>query len=293
VCLRSKALTALAAALCVLLAGCGTRLGEAEIAASAGGETIRLTDDSLAWFANPWIFPDAAAPIDTVVGFIKHGVERGKKKLGVLYCVEAGACTENTKLIRDGAAAEAGAELVYDSPVSVTQPDYTAQCINARNAGVDQLTLGMDGASMGRVVKSCASIGYRPLISTVAGLISPAQSKDPMLREFGVVTASGNAPWTERDTPGLQEFHRALARWAPQLPPDGASLFTWSGAKLFEAALGNVEAEARSGPVTPSLLMKGLGMIKNNTLGGLTGPITFSLGQQHATSSRWRRGRRT
>ena len=254
-------------------------LEEVKIPAVGGGSGQKV------WFNNPWIFPDGASPIETVVGFIKHGVERGKKKLGVLYCVEIGACTENMKLIRDGAAKEAGAELVYDSPVSVTQPDYTAQCINARNAGVDQLTLGVDGASMTRVVKSCATVNYRPLISTIAGLISPSQSKDPTLRSFGVVSASANAPWTERDTPGLREYHQAMSRWAPQLPADGASVLTWSGAKLFEAAMAKVDAQARRGAVTPALVLEGLGKIKDNTLGGLTGPVSFSPGQAHATSS--------
>jgi hypothetical protein len=30
--------------------------------------------------------------------------------------------------------------LVYDAPVSVAQPDYTAQCLNARDAKADLFT---------------------------------------------------------------------------------------------------------------------------------------------------------
>ncbi len=238
-----------------------------------------------AWFNSPWIFPDGASPNDQITGFIKHGVERGKKKLGVLYCVEAAACTQGIKAIRDGAAKAAGAELLYDAPVSITQPDYTAQCLNAQKAGVDQLALGMDGASVTRLARSCDSVGYRPLLSTVAGLISPNQAKDETMRAFGVVTATAIAPWTENDRPGLKEYHRVLAKWAPATAPDGASVLTWSSAKLLEAAMAKVEDRARRGPVTAALIIDGLGAVRNETLGGLTAPLNFSAGQQGATSN--------
>ncbi|MGQ0465848.1 MAG: ABC transporter substrate-binding protein [Sporichthyaceae bacterium] len=234
------------------------------------------------WFASPWFFPDSASRTDQIVGLVKHGVDRGKTKLGVLYCVEAAACTESIKEIRDGAAKKAGATLVYDSPISVTQPDFTAQCLNARDAGVDQLALGMDGAAMGRVARSCQAVGYKPLISTVSGLLSPTQAKDPTLRAFGVVTAAGYAPWTENDQPGLREYHRVMKRWTPNLPADGATVFTFVAAKLFERAIEKVAAKAASGTVTPTLIVEGLGTITKDTLGGLTGPITFTPGQKHA-----------
>ncbi|MGQ0847477.1 MAG: ABC transporter substrate-binding protein [Sporichthyaceae bacterium] len=152
-----------------------------------------------AWFSSPWLFPDGASTDDQVIGFIRAGVERGKKKLGVLYCVEAAACTDAMDKIRKGSAKAAGADLVYDAPISITQPDYTAQCLNAQKAGVDQLTLGMDGASMSRLARSCEAIGYRPLISTISGLLGSAQARDETLRSFGIVTTSSAPLWTQTD----------------------------------------------------------------------------------------------
>ena len=189
-----------------------------------------------AWFANEWFYSAVATPDDLIVGLLKAGAEKGKRKLGVLYCVEATACGEIAKKIKNGGAAAAGVDLVYESAVSVTQTDYTAQCLNAQKAGVDLLGLAVDGASMTRVARSCASIGYRPLLTTGAFLIGNAQSKDQTLRSFGVVTAAGVAPWFERDRPGLTEYQQSLARWAPTLVADGASIDTWTSAKLFEAA---------------------------------------------------------
>jgi branched-chain amino acid transport system substrate-binding protein len=242
-----------------------------------GGSTV-----SDAWFSSPWFFPDGVSPMDLSIGVVRHGVERGKTKLGVLYCVEASACTNGLKLIRDKAAAAAGATLVFDAPVSVTQPDFTAQCLNAHKAGVDQLLLAVDGASMGRVARSCASVGFKPLISTIAAALSNGQARDTTLRSFGVVTANSTAPWTQNDTPGLRDYHRAMKRWLPTAEPDGTSISTWTSAKLFETALA---AAPRSGALTAAAVLAGLGTITKQTLGGLTGPITFTPGQKHATSN--------
>jgi branched-chain amino acid transport system substrate-binding protein len=157
----------------------------------------------------------------------------------------------------------------------VTQPDFTAQCQNAKNAGVDQLVLGMDGSSMARVARSCASLGFRPLLSGVGQSLSPSQAEDPNLRAFGL----GN------DTPGFRAYRDALARYAPGTEPDGSSITGWAAGKLLEAAVSGVAAKARSGSLTTALLLEGLGTIKNEDLGGLTAPLTFTPGQKASKSS--------
>jgi branched-chain amino acid transport system substrate-binding protein len=241
--------------------------------------------DSRDWFESPWLFPQGASLQDQVVGVIRNGVAAGHKRLGVLYCVEATQCAEAITAVRDGAAKAAGAELVYDAAVSIAQTDYTAQCLNARDAHVDQLALGLDGASITRVARSCAAIGYRPLFSTSSGVLSPGQAADETLRSFGVATASGQVPFTLSDTAGLRSYREALARYAPNQAPDGASVIGWTCGKLLEAAVARVAEAARTGPITSALLMKGLGQIRDESLGGLTAPISYSPGQRHATSS--------
>ncbi len=231
-----------------------------------------------------WVFPEAADNDDQIFGFVRNGVEHGKRKLGALYCVEISACTEAAAKLK-GIAKAAGAEEVYAAPVSITQPDYTAQCLNARDAGVDQLVIGLDGASLGRVARSCEAVGYRPLLSTIAGLLTPAQAADPLIRSFGITTATSEAPWMLDDTPGLREYHRVLTTWAPNTPPDGASIIGFTAAKLFEAAIANVAGEATRGPITPQLIVSGLDQIHDESLGGLTVGITFHPGQKDHHSS--------
>ena len=245
-----------------------------------GGELIAPE-----WHDSPWMFPQGASIGDQIVGFIKQGVEAGKKKLAYLYCVEVGACTYADKILKGGGAKRAGAEIVYSSAISITQTDFTAQCQNAKNAGAEQIALGMDGSAMIRLARSCAALGYKPLLSGVGGTISPGQATDTLLRSFNLATATSAAPWVMDDTPGLKQYQAALKRYGQGLAPDGASISVWTSAALLEKAVALAGDGARTGPLTTALIVAGLGKIKNETLGGLTGPLTFKPGQARATSS--------
>jgi branched-chain amino acid transport system substrate-binding protein len=236
-------------------------------------------------FSSRWFYPAGASIEDQVVGLLRDGVEPGHKRLGLLYCVDASVCTLVDKQVKNGAAKQAGADLVYDAPVSATQPDYTAQCLNARDAKVDLLGLAVDGASIGRVARSCAAIGYRPLIATSAGVFGPDQANDPTIRSFGVVTITTEAPWFLDDQPGLRAFHQAMARYAPNTEPTGAAVMAWTAAELLRTAIEKAADQAANGAITPELVMTGLGRIHNETLGGLTGALTFTPNEAHATSN--------
>lgn len=241
-----------------------------------GGDVL-----SVDWNDSPYMFPQGAGINSQINGLVRQSVEQGLPKLGLLYCVEASACTTAGKAVEQEAK-NAGASLVYSSAISLTQTDFTAQCQNAKNAGVQALGLAMDGSAMGRVARSCAAIGYHPQFGASGLTISPAQANDPGLRKNTLATASVNAPWMLKDNEGLREYHRAMATYAPGLPPDGVSIAAWSSGKLLEAAIDNLGAEARNGPITTAMVMKGLGMIKKETLGGLAPPISFSPGQKAA-----------
>jgi branched-chain amino acid transport system substrate-binding protein len=236
-------------------------------------------------FDSPWFYPAGGSNDDIAVGLIANAVATGHTRLGVLYCVEAAGCTEVYQFVRDHAAKAAGADLVYAAPVSIAQPDYTAQCLNARDAKVDVLGLAVDGASMTRVAHSCAAIGYHPLLASSAQLLTQQDAADPTLRSFGLTSATPQVPFILDDTPGLRAYHQVFDRYLPNQPPDGASMLAWAAAQLFETAVDKVADQARQGPLTTALILDGLGKIHEDTLGGITGPLTFTPAESHATSN--------
>jgi ABC-type branched-subunit amino acid transport system substrate-binding protein len=62
--------------------------------------------------------------------------KQGVKKVGVLLCTEYAACEGARAIFRAQAEAN-GLTEVYDAVASTTQPSYTAECLAAKEAGVE------------------------------------------------------------------------------------------------------------------------------------------------------------
>lgn len=240
-----------------------------------GGDGI-----DFAWNESPYAFPTGAGILGAIRGALKQTIASGKLNLGLLYCVEASVCTNGAKVIR-AEVAKTRATLTYSSAISLTQPDFTAQCQAAKSAGVQGLGVAMDGASIGRVARSCASVDYHPQFLTNGLVLSAQNAEDPAIRKNTLSSASSVAPWTELDTPGQREYHAALKKYAPSSEPSAASIYAWAAGKLLELVAG-IGTDAESKAITTADVMTGLGKVSNETLGGLIPPMTFRPGQKSA-----------
>jgi len=152
---------------------------------------------------------------------------------------------------------------------SVAQPDFTAQCIGARNRGAEALVTVMDGASANRIAQACDRQGYHPL------LVNANPFADVPSYAEGMVAVMGSFPWfVTSGSPALDEYGAAISKYVTS----EANTFTstgWIDAKLLEKALEHgVSAKPTSQDV-----FEGLWAMKNETLGGLTPPITFTKGK--------------
>jgi branched-chain amino acid transport system substrate-binding protein len=274
--LQDKGVQAIAAVFDPLgFAGLRTAVEKAKMPV-IGGDGI-----DFAWNESPYLFPVGAGLLGSVRGAIHQTVLSGKTNMGLLYCVEATVCTTVAKIVPPEVQ-RAGAKQTYSSAISLTQTDFTAQCQGAKNAGVQALGMAMDGASIGRVARSCAAIGYHPQFVTTGLVLSPQNARDPDIRKNTLSSSSAVAPWMLDDTAGQKEYHAALAKYAPSQEPDPDSIYAWASGKLVEAAVNGLGAAARSKPLTSADFMTGLGTVKHDTLGGLTPPITFTAGQKSA-----------
>jgi len=257
----------------------------AETAARYKMPTVGGDNIDLIWNQHPLLFPVGASPLGTYLGSIKSAAESGNfKKFGMLYCVEATICGALKKSVttKGGLADQAGVETVYTAPYSLTQPDFTSECQNMKNAGVQFVFIGGDASAVSRVARSCNSLGFNPTLCTVSLAAGSTLQADKLVARDGLYLGSFLAPFPANDTPGLKEYHAAFQRYAPTFPLDGSSLIAWGSGKLLEAAVNTLGAEARSGPLTTALIMKGLGKVKNETLRGLSPPMTFKPGQPFA-----------
>jgi branched-chain amino acid transport system substrate-binding protein len=221
-------------------------------------------------FQSPVLFPASTEINSLSDGNIKLALAAGKKKLGFLYCVEAPACTyAYNYLIKGGHAQADGADPAYSSSFSLTQPSFTAQCLQARQAGVDFIFLGGDGNSLERVARDCAAQGYQPQYEAVSLGVSASMQDDPQLD--GMLATQASFPWMDSGTPAQAAYQEAIRRYAPGLVGSGASSNEWTAGQLAVAASKFLGANP-----TAAQFLQGLWSIKNNDLGGLSPPLTFN-----------------
>jgi branched-chain amino acid transport system substrate-binding protein len=225
-------------------------------------------------YESPVLFPQAssgrALVQAAIAGIATQAAEAGHEEVAFVACAEVQVC-------RDAAAAASaqatdyGVNLVYAAEVSLFQPDFTAECISARDAGADVMGVVMDGNGISRLAQSCARQDYHPVFAFTSTVILPEHQSDPELQ--GALIPVNVAPWFA-ETPAVEEYREALATFMPDVEPSAGSMIGWVAGKLFERA-----TSALPEPPTSGAVLDGLHDIVDDDLDGLTQPLTFRRGE--------------
>lgn len=242
------------------------------------------TDMAEAWaFRSPLYFVQASNEVAlnyTVLNMVANEViPRGKRKLATIVCTEVQICTKADTFFAQKAK-EVGLELVYRAKSTLSQPDYTAECLAASGAGAEATIVYLDSNSLRRMAASCARQGYRPTLSSISSIGVDDMKDDPNLDNL--LIASNVFPYFQNDTPATAEFHQAFAQFGVGLVPSVGMAAGWTAGKLLERALGRMSEL----PTTADLL-RGLWSIKQDDLGGLTFPLTFEEGKPAPPTACW------
>lgn len=234
---------------------------------SKGVPAIGGIASAAVWYQSPILFPDVVAQPALAADWAAPMAQAGDKKVGAAYCVEIASC-KTLEQAWAQAAQKAGMQVVYQGAVSITQPDFTAQCLQAQGAGAQGILVVADGASVGRFATDCARQGYHPLIvnpnptasATTPNQVAPIQAFPWMLR-------SGS--------PALTEYGQAVAAYDHN-PLGSLATIGWVSGKLLQAALEI--SLAKSSTPSSAGLMQALWTMKDQTLGGLSPPLSFHQG---------------
>jgi branched-chain amino acid transport system substrate-binding protein len=201
----------------------------------------------------------------------------GATKLGILYCVESPAVCSSTAQKFATDAQQVGASVVYSGAISLTQPDYTANCLQARDKGVQLLYVLGDTNTEIRVAQSCARQDWNPIY-----MLPEAEDSFGSVPQLNnAINANTTFPWMIRSgSPALDLYGHILQTYAPDLASNGQGTQTWGyvSAVLFgEAARAGTAGLKPTDKVTSQDILNGLWSIKNDTLGGLDpGPMARS-----------------
>jgi branched-chain amino acid transport system substrate-binding protein len=274
-----------------LLESSGTETAQGETLAASGVPVMGVGYNPAIWGGNIEAFklacsPDAGSPLPcalpnafplaTTFGAVVDeqvlGAQAaGATKLAVAACAEVDSCSAATPVF-EATTAAVGLEFAGTVKVSSTAGDYSAECIQWIQDGVDFIQISGGSALGTALIASCNDQGYEGIFGASAGSVS-----GQMITIEGITMAGGlNAfPWWV-DDPLVKEYRDVLA--AAGVSDDGINDPTatgmWSALQLFAKA----NADLSDDPTAAETLAN-MYTIKDETLGGLIAPTTFTEGE--------------
>jgi branched-chain amino acid transport system substrate-binding protein len=205
--------------------------------------------------------------------------DSGVKKEAALYCVEVAICEQS---VQSGKVlgAHYGIQFVYTAGIGFASPNYTAQCLAAKQSGATAMLVGDASSIVAHVVQDCAAQGYTPRQLSSDGTVAKAWLKIPAFN--GNIDTQSDFLWFVHNA-ATKTMYAALDKYAPQVPsgPNFGEvvLQSWADGALLQAAVQAAGATS-SAPLTSPIILKGLyGLPVGETLGGLSPPLHFTKGE--------------
>jgi branched-chain amino acid transport system substrate-binding protein len=230
------------------------------------------------FLTSPAFFATGAQVPTLVYGLAEQAKLAGKAKIGVLPCAEAPACAQFAPLIAAiGGKVVGGVSVAYNAKITVTQPSYTANCLSAKSSGVDGTVVVENAETVMRVADQCAQQGYKPVQMNLSATVGRVWAKNPNMD--GTIAIEPNPPLADESIAATKTFHQALDQYAKGVSSSAAynedDLWAWAAAEAFAVAANRAHLAPTS---TPADVKQGLYTFKNETVGGLTPPLTFKPG---------------
>jgi branched-chain amino acid transport system substrate-binding protein len=216
------------------------------------------------WTKYPSMFSTATADPAQDYSWASEMKGAGKTVVASTYCTDAPVCKDKETIWKKYAD-QLGLQVKGEYGESLANPDYGTDCAQAQTSGVQTIVVIQDGASATRVARDCAQQNYHPLI------ISPNPFDNPPASMNGTIGLMGSFPWfITSGSPALDEYGQAQKQYFHGSCTTFCSLGWVDGKVLQKALTGHV-----SDTPTPQNVFDGLWSIHNDTINGLTPPMTF------------------
>jgi branched-chain amino acid transport system substrate-binding protein len=223
-----------------------------------------------------------SVPLDVAIATKKAG----RSKLGLMYCAEAAVC-QQTIAAQQAADGKVGISLVFKAAISATAPNYTAQCLAAKQAGADSVVVYDATTVVNAVVASCAEQGYHPTwVLDNAGSL-PQNNLTAGLAS-GLVATTPVLPLNVTGNPEIQKMLAAFTKYEPSIltnPNYNEQVVeSWAAGLLLQAA-AQADKLGASGTPSSTDLINGLYRLKATNLDGLAPQmLSYKRGQPNPIS---------
>ena len=223
------------------------------------------------WNQSPMLFPQCPSYVNGMYDIAHTAAVYGVgKRFGAIICSEAAACTSTKhEWFDNGIAKKAGLDPVFETDVSIGQPDFTAECLQAQRDNVQIMSIVADVGTVGRVVNSCDRQGFHPQYIQASGTMDANLAKLPGMAN--ALVSLNDFPWTVSGNRGIDQFRSAYRTYAPDQPLTPNASQGWASAVMFAKAAAHVGATP-----TSAQILAGLWSLRSETFGGLAPPLTFA-----------------
>ncbi|MCM3884756.1 ABC transporter substrate-binding protein [Frankia sp. R82] len=234
-------------------------------------------------YTSPYFFPEGLTENSLFTGVIKSAQQASAKSFGIFYCAEAVQCQEGLEPLKK-VGEGLGLPVSYAAEISATAPNYTAQCIAARDKKIEALFIAHTAGVAEKVAANCNQQNYHPTYVVSGDTISTRYETLAGLKD-NLVGPASSVPYF-LNTPALQAMNTAVDKYVPGLRDDKtlynqSAPLGWLSGKLFGAAAKAGGLGANGSTPTSEQLLKGLYALKDETLDGQAAPLTYTAGSGH------------
>jgi branched-chain amino acid transport system substrate-binding protein len=223
---------------------------------------------------NPDFYPTAEGLTALVPSAFKVAKELGLTKYGQLFAL--GAPIAQIKAGMTQAAKPFGVQLVYSTVVSPTQADFTAPCLGLKSAGANMANISISPTITPNIIESCQRQGYNGAFMTVSGVANPNWNQQQSIKAARLYVLDFSWPFYDHSTPAQQAYFQAINTYSSGMlsnPGYNAGVQdAWVGMEMFgkAAQLGDLGPSSTAADV-----LNGLSKVHNETLGGLSIPLSY------------------
>ncbi len=244
---------------------------------------IGTTVSSVPFYQDPNFFSPGTTTNATPGSEIEAAKRAGAKNFANLYCAESPICASTVPVLKADSTKQ-GVPDVYEASITASQPNYSAVCLAAKQAGAQALLIAHAAQVVERVTADCARQGYTPIEISSDGAVAQTFATSPGLSN-NLLAVQPDVPWFS-SSKLLNPMRNAFEKYQPGLltnPNYGEeSVEAWVAGELLAAAAKGGHFGGTNGKnPTSQQIYDGLYAMKNNTLGGLAPPLTFTKGKSH------------
>lgn len=219
-----------------------------------------------------------AFPLGLTPSTLSYAYAEKVAEIGDSTAIYYPADIPDAKAVGDGEAVyggDLGFEVKISQGISATLPDYTAMCQSIKDSKADSYQLFFPTDLLLNMTSQCFKLGVKAP-QLLPAIVGPQQWSEDFLQGNPVVDVL--APFFDVSVPGIKEYRDAVQAYDPDFLGGPLDISTtaqaFAAVKMAEVAIGSIE-----GDVTTESVMAALYTIKDETLGGLTPPLTYTKGK--------------